>query len=360
VAEAEFSARQERAGRLWLAATVALTVAALAGAVAMAPPASASAGRGLAWLLFLGSSVHVAGTAWLYTLADVRRHARAHRARYVWVPLALVVAGAAAALLVSAAAFGWLLLPYFAWQFLHFQKQNLGMAALAASSHGVPGLRRMERGALSGAGLAGIVALMARPGLLQLNVRPGAGALFAPAAVAFVLAVSVGVRSLAARQPEDRPRAFCAVYLVSLCFSLPVFVFASPYAAVAGMTIAHGLQYLLLVGLVAAGRSRGTSRVARLAVFCNVALLGGVALSAASHLHGGGALARCVFGGYLGVVMAHFVVDAGIWRLRDAFPRAFMRSRIPYLLAPRAASASSSLDDRSATDIEWRHGPIHT
>ena len=32
------------------------------------------------------------------------------------------------------------------------------------------------------------------------------------------------------------------VYGVSLLFFLPVFVFGSPYAAVAGMTVAHGYQ----------------------------------------------------------------------------------------------------------------------
>jgi hypothetical protein len=43
---------------------------------------------------------------------------------------------------------------------------------------------------------------------------------------------------------------------------------------------------------------------------------------------------RFVFGTYLGVVMAHFVVDAGLWRMRDAFPRAFMSRHLPYLLDP--------------------------
>jgi len=30
--------------------------------------------------------------------------------------------------------------------------------------------------------------------------------------------------------------------------------------------------------------------------------------------------------------MAHFVIDAGLWRLRDSFPRRFLASRTPYLL----------------------------
>ncbi len=37
--------------------------------------------------------------------------------------------------------------------------------------------------------------------------------------------------------------------------------------------------------------------------------------------------------------MAHFVVDAGLWRMREEFPRAFLRSRLPYLV-PAAVPAS--------------------
>jgi len=28
------------------------------------------------------------------------------------------------------------------------------------------------------------------------------------------------------------------------------------------------------------------------------------------------------------------VIDAGLWRLRDSFPRRFLASRMPYLLRP--------------------------
>jgi hypothetical protein len=31
-------------------------------------------------------------------------------------------------------------------------------------------------------------------------------------------------------------------------------------------------------------------------------------------------------------VSAHFIVDAGLWRLRDEFPRNFLSQRLPYLL----------------------------
>ena len=64
------------------------------------------------------------------------------------------------------------------------------------------------------------------------------------------------------------------------------------------------------------------------------------------------------FGIFLGAVMAHFVVDAGIWRLREPFVRAFLSQRVGYLVCgERPSGASASVDDRSVTDIELIRGP---
>jgi hypothetical protein len=107
-------------------------------------------------------------------------------------------------------------------------------------------------------------------------------------------------------------------------------LFHSPYAAVAGVTIAHGFQYLLLMSLVAAG---GPDRPVALLVLVNVAALLGLALNQLSHLHSAVAPLRALYGVFLGLSMAHFVIDAGLWRLREEFPRTFLRQRLPYLLA---------------------------
>jgi hypothetical protein len=40
--------------------------------------------------------------------------------------------------------------------------------------------------------------------------------------------------------PAGRPAGLAVSYLMALLFVLPVFVFTSPYAAVGGLTIAHG------------------------------------------------------------------------------------------------------------------------
>ena len=322
--------------RAWLAGTAIVTLAAAGAAIALAPAAGAPTPEGLAFLLFTGSSVHVASTAWFYTVPEVRAHMRRHPARYIWWPIALISGASAIAGSVPRAGLYWLLLPYFGWQFFHYQKQNLGLTALSAAAQRLAPLSRTERRALTGAGLAGIAGLAARPGLLQLPVRLPVPALAPVAAIAFAVCVTVGAGCLLARPRADRPAGFCAVYLTALAFSVPVFVFASPYAAVAGLTIAHGLQYLLLMGLLAAGRqSRGRTvitRTAQLAALCNIALLGGAALSVASDQLAAGPALRWLYGLFLGAVMAHFVIDAGLWRLRDEFPRGFLRSRLPYLL----------------------------
>jgi hypothetical protein len=104
---------------------------------------------------------------------------------------------------------------------------------------------------------------------------------------------------------------------------------------VSGMTIGHGLQYLFLMGLVAQGARTAGRRRREFAWVCMIASAGGVALSAASHLHlSGTAVLRGVFGLYVGLVCVHFLVDARLWRLSRPFPRAFLGARLPFLVPP--------------------------
>jgi hypothetical protein len=335
--------RPAAGARRWLAATVCLTVGAATAAVLLAPSGSAPPAEGLAFLLFIGSSVHVASTGWFYTVPQVRAHMKGHPARYWWCPLALITGVGVIAMATPKAVLYWLLLPYFGWQFYHFQKQNLGIAALAAASRRIAPLTRPERRALIAAGLATVAGLVTRPARLQL---PLPQLLHGPAVagppLAFAACLACGVAALARRPRAQRPAAFCVAYLTALAFGLPAFAFSSPYAAVAGLTVAHGLQYLLLMGLVTAGPAGGSRRLVQLAVLGNIALLGGSALSLASDGLTGNAAARALFGIFLGAVMAHFVVDAGLWRMRDEFPRAFLGGRLPYLVPSGAVPAVPS------------------
>ncbi|MGI9007852.1 MAG: hypothetical protein ACR2FU_16910 [Streptosporangiaceae bacterium] len=320
--------------RTWLWLTAGLTAAALISAIVLAPPAGAPPVRALTWLLFTGSSVHIASTGYLFTVPAVREYARAHPVRCRLGPAALGGGTAIAASLIRPAAFQWLLLPYFGWQFYHYQKQNLGLAALAAAAGRVRPLTSAERWPLLAAGWSAVGAVVARPGRLGLRVTmPVSYPLSWVALAAYVIATAAGLAALARRPASERGPGFSVIYLLSLAFSLPVFAFTSPYAAIGGLTVAHGLQYLLLVGLVASGPAR-PGRTLRLLALANVALIGSAALSAVSHLHNAAAPGRMLFGAYLGVVMTHFVIDAGLWRMRDPLARAFLTAHLNFLRPP--------------------------
>ncbi|MDX6740691.1 hypothetical protein [Actinocorallia sp. A-T 12471] len=323
--------RLSRLRGTWLYGTLLLSFGAFAVVIALAPAPGTDPGRALTGLLFLGSSMHVAATGWFYTLPEIRAHARANLGRYATVPLALVAGTAAVAAALTEPAFRWALYAFFAWQFFHFQKQNLGMAALTAGALRAGSLSRAERDAITVTGLAGTVALLSRPELLALH-DARLGWVFPVACAVFLAGIGLGLHGM--RRRRSRPPAFAAVYLGSLLFFTPVFVLDAPYAAVAGLIVAHGLQYLLIVGMVAVTPRPGGGLPGVATMFA-VALVGGLLLNLASHLHGSPhAWERALYGAFLGVTMAHFVIDAGLWRLRDEFPRRFLTAHLPYLLKP--------------------------
>ncbi|HVS69195.1 MAG TPA: hypothetical protein VHE56_11630 [Mycobacteriales bacterium] len=308
--------------------------------------AAASAGQpptALAWLLFVGSSVHVGATAGMFGFAEVRQHAATRKRRYLVAPLALVAGGAVLAAVTPSREVSVLLLGYFAWQLVHYQKQNLGLAALAAAAAGARSLTKIERRALSLTAAAGALELALRPHLLQLRLADPDGSWVGPARglalVGYLGAVVAGLTAVLARTSGQRPASLVVLYLIGLAFPAPIFLFATPYATVGVLTIAHGLQYLLITGIVVGGPDR-MSRPTRLAAFAGVALGLGLAFNHASHWHTGGSLARAGYGAYLGVVMTHFVVDGGLWRLRDPFPRRFVGSRLPWPLISTPARAA--------------------
>ncbi len=343
------SAVNANAAMTWRWTIVLVTASALVGAAVLAPTSTGSPDRLLAWLLFVGSSVHVASTGWFCTSGDVRRHAAVDdRRRLIVLPPCLMICCGVAGLLMPSASLSWLLLPFFAWQFHHFQKQNLGLIVLSATSAGVGGPHRFERRIVILAGACGIAGLVADPALLQLRIYQTLDFGIALALGAYVIVLVAGLFLLLRRPPRQRPPSYCAIYVTALLFPLPIFIFRSPYAAVGGMTIGHGLQYLILMALVA--RGNGSARLGRREIgsLCGIALAGGVALSVASHLHlSDAALLRGVFGLYLGLVCAHFMVDARLWRLSEPFPRTFLGSRIPFLV-PQAQRPVNRLPiDRS-------------
>lgn len=288
------------------------------GPLVLAPILAPSSGNGtsqfLGILIVVAYAGHVAVTGWLWTVPDVRRSVRSRPLRLVGLPIALVTLAAALALGLPGPTLRVLLLGFFAWQFSHFQHQNLGLVKKIATAWSAEPIGMTERWLVMIAGWCGIGALLAEPSLLGLSTLPRTGAVVHIAALAFA---SCMVAAIIITLKRQRPVPVTAAYLISIFFMIPVFIFHSAQAAVTGMVVAHGLQYLWAVrwrsrqARMAEGRSAWQATVGVIAG----AVLGGLVLETMSELHSTQEwLLRVLYGAYLGVVMAHFAVDGILWR----------------------------------------------
>lgn len=330
--------------RVRVGALLVATVGPMALAPLVAPAPGTPPSVALGGLLFVGSALHYAVTGTLGSVGGLRAAARSRPGRFVVLPVSALVVGACVTPFLPTTALDVALYLFFAWQFLHFARQNIGVACLSAASRGAPTLTPRERTPVMVAAAAGVIAVISRPSTLQLPAVAGSGVLHAGAVVVFVLAVLVGIGEIAKRPRRELATALPAVYLASLLFSLPCLIFTNPYAALAGMTIAHGLQYIVIVGTVVWPRRWTRATVLRVILTIDAVFVAAVVLHLSSRPSTGGTLSRDAFGIYLGVAMAHFVVDRSVWKMRDPQTRAVVRER---LLDPVPDRHVDGLDTRS-------------
>ncbi|MFO1161607.1 MAG: hypothetical protein U1E60_22405 [Reyranellaceae bacterium] len=281
-------------------------------------------------LSFVGGHAHVSATAFFYSDPEMRRHFAAHRFRYLLAP-ALTIAGTGIAyMLVPEPHARYILLFYFLWQTHHYQRQNVGVLSFfAAGTDRVP-LSRLERLSLEVAAIAGMLSLIK---LFDLGrgtlLEPFTGQIFQVAQYIY-LCVPVLVVAAFLATPTIIANRLRSIGLVAFsAFFVPSFIFSDPAAAVLGYALGHGLQYLVFMYFVGMSRPR---RVIALATILVAGVLGGLLLTYMTnhvvHTHW---LGRLAFGAALGVVMSHFIIDAGIWKLRHPFQRQYVKRAFSFV-----------------------------
>lgn len=263
-------------------------------------------------LLFLGGP-HVLATFGLYLDGEVRELARSDPRRFVAVPLLTMVASMVAFGVIRGQAAVTLLVAFVLWQTYHFTKQNLGMFAFWCRASGQEGMATPERKL--------ILATTAIGGLGVLRAFSVAPSLDRPLQVAGLVLLTAGTVH-AIRLARGRRRlallAAVAFYAPLHLFSVGILEASFAYQA------AHGAQYYLMVGHTI----RADRRAVRLTI--PLVLIGGMGLIYATS--SGSFDARpWLFGLGKGIVAAHFVADASLWRLRDPGVRTLMKRRFSFL-----------------------------
>lgn len=279
---------------------------------------------------FIGANFHVAMTGWFYTDPEMRALFRSHRVRYSIIPCFLVLGSAAAFYFLGRTSGPYLVAMFACWQLWHYQKQNVGLLSfIAAGTDGVP-LSKWERHTLGLSALVGILGFfsIAEVGPKSLSaefllLHQIGAALCWLLPVVFCVAV--------ANTPALRTNRLRLVFfLFGALFFTPTFVFSDSLSAIAGYGLAHGLQYIIFMGFVSVGTRRALLSMVKLLA---IATCGGLVLERWSGAPNWPEFSYgyAVYGAFVGVVMAHFVLDAGIWRLREPFQRGYMRKKFYFV-----------------------------
>lgn len=320
--------RATTGGTLFLVLLAAATAIPWVGLPYVGRAAGGLTARGTTALVFLGSGFHVAASYAFFLERDLHPLLRASRRRYFIAPALLVVGTAVFMLLAGTRLTATAVLAYFIWQTHHYTRQNIGVFAFATRALGTLSPSLLERSAITTAGFAGVL------GMITL-ITPYQDTPFAAVAMytgnvavlVFIGAVAMLACCLPrALQAGDPVRL--AFLVGGVLFYLPTFVYRDPFAAVASYAIAHGCQYLVFMGYVSGARSSSRRKLAAAGA---IALVGGLALWHAQHGALDGAAGRLASGAALGAVMAHFVIDAGVWRLSEPAQRQFMSERFRFL-----------------------------
>lgn len=283
--------------------------------------------------------VHVACTAFFYFDPEFQPVLRESPVRCLWspalVPLAVTTFGVIAAMWVGPWAFLLVFAFHNTWLFYHYQRQNFGLTSFISKHFGTGRLPPRVNTALNLAALGGILCLFAAlfgappvsgPIDPQMDTAGLVGAdslmlLRGVGTTLYVLAVLLMIGVLAVEKRLRSNAWVVGALVLSLGFFLPAVLFTSLQAAFMPLAIAHGAQYLLMMGIVSGRSSRSWVGVGLLFAVCVGAGIGLKALST-----GPWPLALIGFG----LVQVHFLVDAKVWRLREPRQREIMSERFDF------------------------------
>jgi hypothetical protein len=286
---------------------------------------------------FLGANFHVASTGWFYTDPEIRSLFRAHPVRYLIVPCVLVLGSAAAFYLLDQSPRLYLVAGFICWQLWHYQKQNVGVLSfIAAGTDGTP-LSIWERRTLGLSAIAGILGFfsVAQAGPPSLSAGPmSLSAEFLllhqiGAAICWLLPIVFCFAVV--KNPVLRTNKLRLLFfLFGTLFFFPTFVFTDSLSELAGYGMAHGLQYLVFMGFVSVGKHKAMTSLVKLLI---IATCGALILDRAASAQSWPdfSYGYAIYGAFVGVVMAHFVLDTGIWRLREPFQRGYMRKKFYFV-----------------------------
>lgn len=311
------------------------------------------AGSGTLHVMELLAAPHVFTT--LYLLVDMRELVGVPRPWFTLVLIPLMLMAATAAILFAAPL--WLvtgfMLAYTFFGMWHFGRQNFGVVAFATRiAHRRP-MDRFERNALNAGNIAGLFAgyhifapvlftLKPQTWPLDLSgIDPIFSLLWYGGIAIYAVLIPLVIWRLLTRWRSYEPLSL-AVLLGCIFFFLPTYLSADPVVALVSWAVAHGLQYVLILGFHAAGRStarRGLLSLWPLLLFTLVVIGGVVVWRISGRIQMGedDTAIRLAVSVIVSLTFAHYWVEQYLWKFSSPERRAWLEQSFRFLSPPGRA-----------------------
>jgi hypothetical protein len=302
-----------------------------------------------ALLLFLGTA-HVPATLFFYVDKDFSEIIRRHKARYIYFPIILTLVTGVLFAFANTLVQAYILLTYWSWQAFHYGRQNLGIYSFVSIAQRGSAPSKYEKLVIDLGTWCGVIGTFK---ILGSGVAPGYlhglfDKFYWAGAIAFVLVLVASVFVYAQNLKRTTP-LLTIFYFTLVCFFLPVFLSTNVNIAFLSYAIAHGVQYILFMSVVSLNLDPHTSsqrvQIGNAVKLLLLTLVAGFVFYRAADLktvelittHA--TLVRMVdfiIGAILGATMAHFVVDAGAWRLSQSLQRMYIGKRFSFVFGNQA------------------------
>jgi hypothetical protein len=300
-------------------------------------------------LLFLGTA-HVPATLFFYIDKDFSEIIRKHKPRYIYFPILLTITTGLLFAFASTLVQAYILLAYWSWQAFHYGRQNLGIYSFVSIAQRGAAPSKYEKLVIDLGTWCGITGTFK---ILGSGVAPGYlhklfDTLYWAGTVAFV-AVLVASLVVYAQNLKRTTPLLTIFYFTLVCFFLPVFLSTNVNIAFFSYAIAHGVQYILFMSIVSLNFDPDAPakriQVGNAVKLLLLTLVVGFVFYRAGDLKtlelftAHATLMRIVdfiIGAILGATMAHFVVDAGAWRLSQSLQRRYIGKRFAFVFGNHA------------------------
>ncbi len=281
-------------------------------------------------LLLLLSTMHVGLTGFFFIDKEYRDFAlQKNKLYYVYFPLLTIFSCSLISGATSGDLYPYVFIFYHAWLLYHFGRQNYGILAFSLAAQKLRPIR-LEKLSFYFISYAGILKAY---GIVNQFMDSSFGPyyFFVNYLAYIFLFVAIFIAIIPCYQKWRGKNYLPSLFIfIGMIFYAPVFIFDNYSQAVMSFAVAHAVQYFIFMFFLSAGSNEEKAilqiiQLVLVMMFIFIFIL----ISRESNLFG--LYKHYVMGGALGLIMWHFIMDAGFWKMSQNWQKGQIKQRFGFL-----------------------------